>query len=50
MFGLDLVDSFDVVALLQTPVTRLLPITQDLLQVSHLQLLQVDALEVNLLV
>ena len=50
VFGLDLLDPLDVVGLLQAAVASLLPIAQDLLQVADLQLFQVHALEVNLLV
>ena len=50
MFGLDLLDPLDVVGLLQAAVASLLPIAQDLLQIADLELFQVHALEVNLLV
>jgi len=50
VFGLDLFDPLDVVGLLQAAVASLLPIAQDLLQVADLELFQVHALEVNLLV
>ena len=50
MFGLDLLDPLDVVGLLQAAVASLLPIAQDLLKVTDLELFQVHALEVNLLV
>ena len=50
MFGLDLLDPLDVVGLLQAAVASLFPVAQDLLQVAHLELFQVHALEVNLLV
>ena len=50
VFGLDLLDPLDVVGLLQAPVASLLPIAQDLLEVADLELFQVHALEVNLLV
>ena len=42
-------DFLDEVGLLQTPVTRLVPVTENLLEVLHLELLQVDCAEVDLL-
>jgi len=50
VFGLEFFDFLDEVCLFQTAVTSLLPIAQNLLQISHLQLLQIHSLEVNLLV
>lgn len=49
MFGLQLLDPLDKVALLQAAVALLVPIVEDLLEVPHLQLLQVDGVQVDLL-
>ena len=49
MQRLHLLDPLDEVRLLQAAVTVLVPVTQDLLQVLHLQLLEVDCAEVDLL-
>ena len=48
MLGLDLLDPLDEVGFFQAAVADLLPVVEDLLQLLHLQLLQVDALEVDL--
>lgn len=45
----ELLDSLDEVRLLQTSVARLIPIVENLLQILHLQLLQVDRVEIDLL-
>ena len=42
-------DLLDEVRLLQTSVTRLVPVTENLLEILYLQLLEVDCAEVNLL-
>ena len=49
MQRLHLLDPLDEVRLLQAAVTVLVPVTQDLLQVLDLQLLEVDCAEVYLL-
>ena len=50
VLGFELLDPLDEVSLLQAPVAGLVPVVEDLLQVSDLQFLQVHALQVDLLV
>ena len=49
MQGLHRLNLLDKVRLLQTPVAGLIPVAEDLLEVLHLQLLEVDCAEVDLL-
>ena len=50
VFRLELLYPLDEVSLLDAPVAALVPVVEDLLEVAHLQLLQVDVLQVDLLV
>lgn len=50
VFWFQLLDSLDEVRLLEAPVARLVPVVEDLFQVSHFKLLEVNRIKVDLFV
>lgn len=50
VFWLQLLDPLDEVRLLEASVARLVPVVENLLQVSHFELLEVNRIEVDLFV
>lgn len=47
---LQLLDALNEISLFQAPVALLIPIRENLLQITHLQLLQIDGIHVDLFV